>query len=251
MALKTATRGAQRPLHAEFIVSFNDTMVDVNGVTKTFGSVFGDQGTFEIVKMPVGARIVGANLLVDGGFAAWLADDPAVVGRARNCPIHALRADSPQVHWQCGSMRSSNAVTSAMDGFCGSAIRAISSRNARSARRAFTGRRSLAQALPMARIFFCGCRSVCKDFLNVWTCDRVRTFVRPVRAADMAPLAGMVMRGPGPNLQRRARGSEKVSGFPDPDHVDHVPIQIMTSSQLGGPSANSTPVQAPISTGPR
>ena len=68
---------------------------------------------------------------------------------------------------------------------------------------------------------------------------------------DDTPLAGMVMRGPGPNLQRRARGSEKVSGLPDPDHVDHVPIRIMPSSQLGGPSANSTPVQAPISTGPR
>ena len=81
--------------------------------------------------------------------------------------------------------------------------------------------------------------------------DRLRTFVRPVRAADMAPLAGMVIRGPGPNLQQRARGSEKVSGFPDPDHVDHVPIQIMTSSQLGGPSAHSVPDQAPISTGPR
>lgn len=65
MALKTATRGAQRPLHAEFIASFNDTMVDVNGATKTFGSVFGDQGTFEIIKLPVGARIVGANLLVE------------------------------------------------------------------------------------------------------------------------------------------------------------------------------------------
>jgi hypothetical protein len=33
-----------------------------------------------------------------------------------------------------------------------------------------------------------------------WDCDRVRTFVRPVRAADMAPLAGMVMRGSGPHL---------------------------------------------------
>lgn len=84
------------------------------------------------------------------------------------------------------------------------------------------------------RTFFCGCRSVCKEFLIVRTCDRVRTFVRPVGAADKAPLAGMVMRGPGPNLQQRARGSEKVSGFPDPDHVDHVPIQIMSSSQLGG-----------------
>lgn len=79
----------------------------------------------------------------------------------------------------------------------------------------------------------------------------MRTFVRPVRAADMAPLAGMVMRGPGPNLQERARGSEKVSGFSDPDHVDHVPMLIMPSSQLGGPIALATPDQAPISTGPR
>jgi hypothetical protein len=48
----------------------------------------------------------------------------------------------------------------------------------------------------------------------------------------MAPLAGMVMRGPGPHLQQRALGSEKVCGLPDPDHVDHVPIRIMPSSQL-------------------
>ena len=31
---------------------------------------------------------------------------------------------------------------------------------------------------------FCGCRSVCKENLNFWTCDQVRTFVRPVCAAD-------------------------------------------------------------------
>jgi len=67
----------------------------------------------------------------------------------------------------------------------------------------------------------------------------------------MAPLAGMVMRGAGPNLQQRVRGSEKVSGLPDPDHVDHLPMQIMPSSQLGGPDICSPPVQAPISTGPR
>jgi hypothetical protein len=65
------------------------------------------------------------------------------------------------------------------------------------------------------------------------------------------PLAGMVMRGAGPHLQQRARSSEKVFGLPDPDHVDHAPIQVMPSSQLGGPVACSTPDQAPISTGPR
>jgi len=32
---------------------------------------------------------------------------------------------------------------------------------------------------------FCGCRSFCKEILNLWTCDRARTFVRPVYAADI------------------------------------------------------------------
>jgi hypothetical protein len=41
---------------------------------------------------------------------------------------------------------------------------------------------------------------ICKEFLNLKTCDRVRTLVRPVHAADLVPLAEMVMRGAGPNL---------------------------------------------------
>lgn len=65
MALKTSARGAQRILHAEFTAFFNDTVVDVNGVTKTLGSVFADAAVFEAIKLPVGARIVGANLLVE------------------------------------------------------------------------------------------------------------------------------------------------------------------------------------------
>ena len=41
---------------------------------------------------------------------------------------------------------------------------------------------------------------ICKEFLSLKACDRVRTSVRPVRAARLAPLAEMVMRGSGPNL---------------------------------------------------
>jgi hypothetical protein len=70
-------------------------------------------------------------------------------------------------------------------------------------------------------------------------------------AADMAPLAGMVMRGSGPNLQERVQDSENVSGLPDPDRFDHLPIRIMPSSQLGDPDVRPPPNQAPISTGPR
>lgn len=65
MALLKATRTAQRPLVAEFVFNFNDTMVDVNGVTKTFGSNFNDAGTFDVVPLPVGAIIVGGELIVE------------------------------------------------------------------------------------------------------------------------------------------------------------------------------------------
>jgi hypothetical protein len=65
MALLKATRTAQYPQVAEFVFNFNDTMVDVNGVTKTFGSVFGDAGTFEVLPLPVGAVVVGGEVIVE------------------------------------------------------------------------------------------------------------------------------------------------------------------------------------------
>lgn len=65
MALKKATRGAQKVMSAEFVVNFDDTMVDVNGVTKTFGSVYTDAGTFEAINLPQGAVIIGGDLIVE------------------------------------------------------------------------------------------------------------------------------------------------------------------------------------------
>lgn len=65
MALKNATRGAQKVMSTEFVVSFNDTMKDVNGVTKTFGSVFADAGLFEVINLPNGAIIIGGDLVVE------------------------------------------------------------------------------------------------------------------------------------------------------------------------------------------
>lgn len=65
MPLIKANRTAQFPMVAEFTFNFNDTMVDVNGVTKTFGSVFGDQGTFEVIPMPLGAVVQGVDLIVE------------------------------------------------------------------------------------------------------------------------------------------------------------------------------------------
>lgn len=65
MAKLKATRGAQWPLVAEFVANYSDTMLDVNGVEKTFGSVYTDAGTFEVIPMPIGAVIVGGELIVE------------------------------------------------------------------------------------------------------------------------------------------------------------------------------------------
>lgn len=65
MAKLRKTRDAQYPLIAEFVFKFDDTMVDVAGVEKTFGSVFGDAGTFEIIPLPVGAVVCGGEVIVE------------------------------------------------------------------------------------------------------------------------------------------------------------------------------------------
>lgn len=65
MALLKATRTAQWPLVAEFVFNFNDTMVDVNGATKSFGSTYTDAGTFEVIPMPPGAIVAGGELIVE------------------------------------------------------------------------------------------------------------------------------------------------------------------------------------------
>lgn len=65
MALLTKTRTTQYPLVAEFVFNFDDTMVDVAGVTKSFGSVYTDAGTFEVVPLPLGAVITGGELIVE------------------------------------------------------------------------------------------------------------------------------------------------------------------------------------------
>lgn len=65
MAKLIATRTAQWPLVAEFVFNFNDTMVDVNGVTKSFGSTYTDAGTFEVIPMPIGAVVTGGEVIVE------------------------------------------------------------------------------------------------------------------------------------------------------------------------------------------
>ena len=65
MALKQATRGAQPVMSAEFTFGFDDTMKDVAGVTKTFGAAFADAGVFDAINLPLGAVVVGGELIVE------------------------------------------------------------------------------------------------------------------------------------------------------------------------------------------
>ncbi len=63
----------------------------------------------------------------------------------------------------------------------------------------------------------CGCRPGCKKFLNLFEHVIVSGLME---AACLAPRAGMVISGSGPNLNCEHAGSETLAGFPDPDLFD-------------------------------
>ncbi len=66
MSALKATRAAQEVLCSEFVFNFDDTFVDINGVSKTFGA--GGVAVAlvaDIIKLPKGAQIVGGDLVVE------------------------------------------------------------------------------------------------------------------------------------------------------------------------------------------
>ena len=58
-----AARGSQYPLVAEFTFNFDDTIVDVNGVTKDFKTV----GTTvaDVINLPTGAIVIGGEVVTE------------------------------------------------------------------------------------------------------------------------------------------------------------------------------------------
>lgn len=62
MAVKLATRGAQRVLSAEFIFNITDTMVNTSGASQAFSAA---AGVFDVIKIPQYAYIVGGDLVVE------------------------------------------------------------------------------------------------------------------------------------------------------------------------------------------
>lgn len=66
MALKKATRGAQRVQMSEFVANYNDTAVDaVTGATKGFGTTIAENLVFDSNLLPVGAVITQGELIVE------------------------------------------------------------------------------------------------------------------------------------------------------------------------------------------
>lgn len=65
MAKLLATRTAQWPLLSEFTFNFDDTIADINGVTKSFGSTYTDAVVASVINLPEGAVVVGGEVVVE------------------------------------------------------------------------------------------------------------------------------------------------------------------------------------------
>lgn len=65
MAKLIPTRVAQYPLLATFTFNFDDTIVDINGVEKTFGKSYTDAVVAQVINLPEGAVIVGGEIVVE------------------------------------------------------------------------------------------------------------------------------------------------------------------------------------------
>ncbi len=64
MAKIIPTRGSQNVQMAEYVCSFNDTQVDVNGVTKDMGAVTAGD-IFKAIQLPPNAEVVGGDVQIE------------------------------------------------------------------------------------------------------------------------------------------------------------------------------------------
>lgn len=63
MAKLRATRGSQYPLTAEFTFNFDDTMVDIAGVTKDFKTV--GSTVVDVINLPPGAVVIDGDVVTE------------------------------------------------------------------------------------------------------------------------------------------------------------------------------------------
>lgn len=69
MALLKSLRSAQYPLAAEFTFNYNDTMVDVSGVTQDLGSAnIKTNVNLDAIPLPGNAVLIGGDLTVETAY---------------------------------------------------------------------------------------------------------------------------------------------------------------------------------------
>lgn len=67
MAKLTQSRAAQTVLVQEYVFSFGDTVVDTAGAAKNFFA-FGGDPQFDLFRMPVGAVVLGGDVIVETAY---------------------------------------------------------------------------------------------------------------------------------------------------------------------------------------
>lgn len=67
MAKLTQSRAAQTVLVQEYVFSFGDTVVDTAGASKNFYD-FGGDPQFDMFRMPVGAVVLGGDVIVETAY---------------------------------------------------------------------------------------------------------------------------------------------------------------------------------------
>jgi hypothetical protein len=70
MAVKGKQRDSQWLLASEFKFNFDDTMLNVDGVSKDFGLLNTVESAFDIIGLPPGSVITGGSLTVETAFDA-------------------------------------------------------------------------------------------------------------------------------------------------------------------------------------
>lgn len=70
MSKLIASRAAQYVMEAEFVLNFDDTMVNTSGVEVDFGKTNVAASSFDIINLPQGAVVVGGSVTTDTAFDA-------------------------------------------------------------------------------------------------------------------------------------------------------------------------------------
>jgi len=64
MALIKPTRGAQYVMCSEYAFTFSDTVVDINGVTKDYGTTIASAPVADIINLPPFTEVVGGQVTI-------------------------------------------------------------------------------------------------------------------------------------------------------------------------------------------